>query len=526
MIAPWLWQWARQRHGEIDVTRSAADLAAALRLSQIANLELEPFLAAAEVGAVPRSVVDANLKLFFRETLLHRPFRIATRQWEAEYDYHDPLFCAISLSDAAQSVDQILETASQDGEVNPYVRMMPALYDRAAGAEKPDLVGISVTAVNQVIPAFVLARWLKSRFAGTRVLLGGAWGTHLLDRPEALRRLFDCVDGIVAGDGEQPLLEAVRRTEAGAPWTDIPGLFVRAPEGVSANAGDRWDAPLDDLPTPDFAGLPLDQYDYPGLLPLQASRGCSWGKCTFCSYVTLDPVYRVRSVDKVASDIEALARLYPLREIAFTDSLMQPKIFSRLADEIIRRGLRVKWRGFGRFDRRFSSDVLDLMARAGCHFIIWGMESASQPVLKAMRKGNTPGIIHQNLRDAARAGIHNRACLIYGYPTETREDRDLTISFLRDRKDWVHSIAFCRYTAIRDTPMTREAEPSPAGCTGRGESLALEVPQESLDAGYLCETEQLLRALWLEVERHRRPRAGNPAEAIARAGTNGEARRW
>jgi radical SAM superfamily enzyme YgiQ (UPF0313 family) len=220
--------------------------------------------------------------------------------------------------------------------------------------------------------------------------------------------------------------------------------------------------------------------------------------------VTLDPVYHVRAVENVAADLETLARRYGALEVAFSDSLMQPDYFFRLSEEVIRRGLRVKWRGFGRFDRRFTPEVLRTLARAGCHYIIWGMESASPSILKAMRKGNTPAIIHQNLRDAAEAGVHSRACLIYGFPGETPEDSDQTIAFLRERKQWVDSIAFCHYTALRDTPMTRE--PQQFGLCIRRETqpFALEIAKAPLDASYLEETEQRLRSLWLEIGRRRR----------------------
>jgi len=45
--------------------------------------------------------------------------------------------------------------------------------------------------------------------------------------------------------------------------------------------------PIDDLPTPDFRDLPLDQYLSGELvLPIAPTRGCYFEKCGFCTLYT------------------------------------------------------------------------------------------------------------------------------------------------------------------------------------------------------------------------------------------------
>ena len=39
------------------------------------------------------------------------------------------------------------------------------------------------------------------------------------------------------------------------------------------------------LPLPDFDGFPLDHYFVPErIIPYLATRGCYWGRCTFCDH--------------------------------------------------------------------------------------------------------------------------------------------------------------------------------------------------------------------------------------------------
>ena len=61
----------------------------------------------------------------------------------------------------------------------------------------------------------------------------------------------------------------------------------------------------DQLARPDFDQLPLRKYlmPYP-VLPYMASRGCYWGKCTFCTHSHIyDSFYRKENEDRVAEDL-------------------------------------------------------------------------------------------------------------------------------------------------------------------------------------------------------------------------------
>ena len=143
------------------------------------------------------------------------------------------------------------------------------------------------------------------------------------------------------------------------------------------------------------------------------------------------------------------------------------------------------------------------MAEAGCRFIIWGMESGSDRILNLMRKGTTRAIATANLRDAALAGIHNRVCLIYGYPSETDEDRELTISLVRENLGAIHSMAFSPLSLERGTPLTHATEVQLMDGLSPETGLELQLPRtlSCSTLAYLRETEQRLRHIHLELER-------------------------
>ncbi len=497
-----LFTWGKGKVDDFGVLRSREDLDAVLRLRAILNGDLDSLVQKVKMRRIPVPVLQSCLKMYFQEVVMGQDTE-RFRRWQQDRDYHDPYMNSISLSELATTSQKLLGSLQMSEKKNPYLRLMPMLYRQLVGDELPDLLGLSVTAVNQVVPALALSHWMRLTKPECRIVWGGQWVTHVLDQPQELAPLFDIVDGLVAGEGEKPLSCLIRCEAEGQTWNAVPNLFRRVGTEVIGPHEVYQSPDLNHLPVPDFTGIPLDEYDYPQTLPLQTSRGCSWNHCRFCSYVILDRVYKKRAVEKVVDDIEAIIARHPVREIAFTDAIMEPPHFLALADELLCRGVRIKWRGFGRFDRRFTAKDLGKLGRAGCNFIIWGMESGSDRILQLMKKGTNREIARQNLWDAAKAGIHNRVCLMYGYATETVKDRDLTTSFLRDNLNAVHSMAFSPLSVERGTPLAVGPETKSLEGVSTAKDLELEVPRHPSSSTliYLRETEQELREIYLELER-------------------------
>ena len=75
--------------------------------------------------------------------------------------------------------------------------------------------------------------------------------------------------------------------------------------------------------------------------------------------------------------------------------------------------------------------MLQLMAKAGCWYMTWGIESGSEQVLKHARKGAYPDKAMRALTWARAAGIKNWGYFIIGLPTETEETIQKTIKFAK-----------------------------------------------------------------------------------------------
>lgn len=199
---------------------------------------------------------------------------------------------------------------------------------------------------------------------------------------------------------------------------------------------------LDSLPFPDWGLCDYRFYAYPsyarlkirrtGSLDMIMGRGCPY-RCAFCAYNTLSPV-RFYSAEYLVEQMEYMNRQFGVRGIYFIDSTIgnNQRLLREFSELMIRRGTsqRIEWYGNIRADQ-VKEELLKLMWRAGCRYLLYGFESASQRVLDLMNKKTT---VEDNYRAAQ---LHNKlkfpynASMILGYPGEREEDIQKTFEFLR-----------------------------------------------------------------------------------------------
>ena len=180
--------------------------------------------------------------------------------------------------------------------------------------------------------------------------------------------------------------------------------------------------------------------------------GCPFG-CGFCIMGRLG--HRARPADNVAAELERL-RALGVRDIFFMDQTFASD--PARAEELLKilNGFtpRFRWLCFSRVDRA-AGPLLDKMKRAGCHTIIYGIESADDTVLKSYGKGYTGAQVRRTFEQARAAGLRTVGTLLFGLPGDTTASCERTIAFARSIPcDFISvNIAVPRM----DTPMRRRA---------------------------------------------------------------------
>jgi len=196
---------------------------------------------------------------------------------------------------------------------------------------------------------------------------------------------------------------------------------------------------MDRSPTPDFSGIDLGLYVLPEkIASLTSSRGCYYGKCTFCPE-SFRQFFRKRSSNRVWQDVLQIATEQGIRHFMFWDPLTPPGTLDLIARGAKDEGLEIHWMAEVKFDQLYTDDrYLRTLASGGCRMLQFGFESGVQRVLDGMDKGNDLERIDVILSKLHDAGIAAGVFWFIGFPTELESDARETWRFLAEREDKVH----------------------------------------------------------------------------------------
>jgi radical SAM superfamily enzyme YgiQ (UPF0313 family) len=139
----------------------------------------------------------------------------------------------------------------------------------------------------------------------------------------------------------------------------------------------------------------------------------------------------MRSPKNVVDELEVLYKTYGVKKFTFCDDAFtvdQPRT-EALCNEILQRGLKIEWNCGTRVDM-LTQDLLAKMKEAGCVSVWFGVESGTQQVLDAMKKGISPELTMKVLGWVREAGLMPVPNVILGFPGETKESAWKTIKFV------------------------------------------------------------------------------------------------
>ena len=220
---------------------------------------------------------------------------------------------------------------------------------------------------------------------------------------------------------------------------------------------------LEQLPVPDYSDFPWDKYPNK-IIPYMTARGCSWGKCNFCSDVVLvnGRSFRSQSKEKILSDLKELSKAIETNIIAFTDLKINSNvsIWNAIIEGLPKIIENPKWFCSVHVDSRIKNGLdfttLQKAKKAGLTRISFGLETASQRLLDDMQKGTTVDRLDRFVNDVFKAGISLRATMFIGYRSETAKDLKDTYEFLVKNEKCFERIKLCRFQIYDMTPIKDE----------------------------------------------------------------------
>ncbi len=348
-----------------------------------------------------------------------------------------------------------------DEQVNVYRDLCNQLVMPTVAKEKPDVVGVSIGTQMQLLAGLTFCKMIKETFPHIHVVVGGNVITRLQEDLAKHEQFFtDVFDSAILYEGEHALLWLIEALNGERAIASVPNLIYRDASGIHRNS-EVYTEKTTALPLPDFDGLPLDQYFVPELIiPYLATRGCYWGRCTFCDHGQgYFDQYRGVPVQQVVEQIKALRDKYQCRHFLFSDESYPPALFKKVSQLLVDQNVGIRWTTLIRFEETLQDqETWDLAAKAGCCTLYYGMESANERVLSLMDKHAKKSVIQRNLHMAAKSGIWNHVMAFYGFPGETLNEALETRQFVIENQPVIHSMELFYFVAYRHTPMVRNPE--------------------------------------------------------------------
>jgi len=229
-----------------------------------------------------------------------------------------------------------------------------------------------------------------------KTVVGGQHFTALAN--ESLQ-MYPEIDFIIRGEGEETLLDLTQTLRENRPLSTVRGLSFRNNGNIIHNSPRPLIENLDDLPLPGYHFIEEHRKKYhfkmmtssgAGYAMVEASRGCSH-QCTFCSqWDYWGGKWRTKSPERIADEMEYIYREFGIKFLWLTDdNLGFMKRTSQLCDELIERGItdELMWFVQARSDDVIRhSDILPKMRKAGCYWIMEGLERHDDAALENLNK--------------------------------------------------------------------------------------------------------------------------------------------
>jgi anaerobic magnesium-protoporphyrin IX monomethyl ester cyclase len=324
-----------------------------------------------------------------------------------------------------------------------------------------DVVGFGTITTNSYALRELTQR-VRKGLPNALILLGGphtsAFDVKVMEGTEA--------DAAVIGEGELAFEQVIRARFDGGSLSDVPGLIWRGRDGqVIRNPGTIPPIEdLDSLPFPAYDLIDPRQYWRLQSMPpiarrkyisLVSSRGCPY-HCMWCHNI-FGKRFRGHSPERMADEIEHYIRTYGVDDIEFLDDIfnMDKQRVIEFCQIVQRRNLRFKIA----FPNAVRSDLLDedvveALVDAGWYFSSFALESGSPRIQQYTGKRlNIPRFL-RGVELAVARGVFANGFAMFGFPTETEADLQLTVDVACQSK--LHTSSFFTVIPFPNTRLYAE----------------------------------------------------------------------
>lgn len=272
----------------------------------------------------------------------------------------------------------------------------------------PTIVGLSIIYSSQAFYASALIRELQKK--GIRVVIGG---------PAVNHHLREIADATLKNEIE----------------------FLEFVVGKKLSHDE-----LNTTMISNFNIIGKNAYFVPELvLPLRTTNTCYYQQCAFCTHHG-NAKYFEFPLQNIKESILVSGAKY----VFLTDDMIHKQRLLEIATLL--KPLNIFWMCQLRPVQELDKQTLKTLYESGLRLVIWGVESGSDRVLQLMRKGTTVKDAELVLRNSHEIGIANGAYILFGFPTETKEEFLETIHFLKRNDEAIDIVSTAVFGLQKGAP--------------------------------------------------------------------------
>ncbi|GAB6143975.1 B12-binding domain-containing radical SAM protein [Desulfocicer niacini] len=333
-------------------------------------------------------------------------------------DYGDERLSPVKIAD--------LWTAARTFSDNPFYGYFREVLAPAIENNDDSFVGLSICYLSQALTGFALAGWIKARFPGKKIVVGGGLISSWMSAPSWKNPFYPLMDIMVRGRGEAAVVTLMK-------GKSIKGELISIQRVV-----------------PDFDFCNWDDYIAPGaIIPYRTATGCYWRKCKFCPETVEGASYQPQKNSDLLADLRQFQERVNPAHVHFLDDAVSPSFLKALAAD----PQPFTWYGFVRFTRELADpDFCQALYRSGCRMLKLGLESGDQNVLDKMNKGTRLETATRVLAALKKAGISTYVYLLFGTAFEDEAAADRTLNYVADNSGNISFLNLAIFNLPRFSP--------------------------------------------------------------------------
>ncbi|MFH1776649.1 MAG: radical SAM protein [Candidatus Omnitrophota bacterium] len=296
---------------------------------------------------------------------------------------------------------------------------------------KPDVLVIYIEHINFSVPLVILSRAKKNEKLKVINILVGPLATALGEKLVADERC----DFVVFREYDISLKNLIKTLDEGGDLSKVKGIIYKDENSIVVKTpAHEFVEDLDTLPFPAYDLVDISKawesiFLYHPTATVITSRGCPY-KCVYCSFTQTIYSHKIRmqSPERVFEEARYLKKNFGIKAIRYDDDTftVDHKRVHKICDLFIKEKLNLKW-FIQTHPKLISSELVSHLRRAGCYMVHFGMESACNDVLKAIKKGATIEEMVYGFYIAQKGGLEILNSFMVGFLWDNKETIEKTI---------------------------------------------------------------------------------------------------